>query len=175
MTQRAVYVLLFLLCALCMRCHSQVVIELPADHFKAYDQIDVRIKNHTKNAITVCVEFGQLSFSSDGQSHGTPTPVYVERRTGTKWQVLLNGPYVGSSRQPVSLEAGKSSLFPFRLSDAGEMRLILKYSIGKDDQVCDVSKQRKTVRSRVFRIIKPSPTAPTPSATSQNHLSDPAA
>jgi hypothetical protein len=53
----------------------------------------------------------------------TPTPFWVERNPGGKWGILFVGSDIGSNQHAEVLEAGKSTKFPFRLSDTGTMRL----------------------------------------------------
>lgn len=108
---------------------AQVRVVIPKRHFRPKEQIRATLENHTSQAITVCVEFGQHS-PKGHTTEITPIPFFVERNDRGKWSVLLIGPDVGSSLAPVELDSGKSLAFPFRLNDEGKMRLRLDYWFG---------------------------------------------
>jgi hypothetical protein len=142
-------VVLFLECAV-----GQVYLSVPAASFRTKQQIVAKVINGGKSAVSYCVEFGQRS-PKDDSGESSPIPFYVERLQRGKWSVLPIGPDIGSSRHPVTLEAGKSHEFPFRLLDTGEMRLILHYWIGERDDICpEQAKGRKTSRSPEFSVVK---------------------
>ena len=130
---------------------AQVQITLPATSFKSEDNIQARVINDGKTPVSFCVEFGQWSFKAD-KIETTPTPFYMEKHDG-RWHVLLNGPDIGSSRQPVTLDGGETKDFPFRLKYTGEMRLTLDYWIGERDDVCRTNaKGKKIIKSQIFSI-----------------------
>jgi hypothetical protein len=105
---------------------AQVKITVPAQQYKAHDEIHAKVKNTGNNAVTICVEFGQTSMKA-GEVETTPSPFWVQRNDNGKWSTLMIGPDVGSARASVVLEAGESKEFPFRLNDSGQMRLRLNY------------------------------------------------
>jgi hypothetical protein len=105
---------------------AQVKITIPAQQYKAHDEIHAKIENAGNNAVTICVEFGQTSMKA-GQVESTPSPFWVQRNDNGKWGTLMIGPDVGSARGSVVLEAGESKEFPIRLNDSGRMRLRLNY------------------------------------------------
>src|ERR1700730_11282278 len=88
-----------------------------------------KCKNVGKHSVTLCVEFGQTSSNAD-EIESTPSPFWVQRNNVGKWGTLIIGPDVGSSMAAVVLDAGESHEFPFRLIDAGIMRLRLNYRHG---------------------------------------------
>jgi hypothetical protein len=108
---------------------AQVKITIPAQQYKAHDEIHAKIENAGGNAVTICVEFGQTSMKA-GEVESTPSPFWVQRNDNGKWGTLMIGPDVGSTRGSVVLEAGESKEFPFRLNDSGRMRLRLNYWLG---------------------------------------------
>jgi hypothetical protein len=101
------------------------------------------------------VEFGQVSFKAGTGTvediEHTPMPFYVQKQNG-KWGTLMIGPDIGSSRHAVSLKAGESQHYPFRLSDHGRMRLVLDYWRGENDKVCEYPTGKKTTRSKTFIV-----------------------
>jgi hypothetical protein len=146
------------LCALAVTsiaASSQVKVSIPSDNYKAHDLIDVAIENQTNAAISFCVELGHWSFRAKGsatQRETTPTPVYVQARGKRGWSMLLIGPDIGSMRHSVWLAAGESQHYPFRLSDPGQMRIVLDYWEGENDNTCANPKDRKRVSSRVIWV-----------------------
>jgi hypothetical protein len=118
-----------------------------------HDQIRAKIENTTNNSVTFCVEYGQTSVNGN-QVEATPSPFLVEQKNGSKWNPLLIGPDVGSSRHAVVLDAGKSNEFPFRLNDAGTMRLVMNYWQGSMPNLdCGApAKHAKQVVSQPFAI-----------------------
>jgi len=142
-----VITLLLLACSL----SAQVRVVIPKRHFQPKEQIRATLENHTSQAITVCVEFGQ--HSPKGHTiESTPIPFFVERNDNGKWSVLLIGPDVGSRLAPVELDSGKSLEFPFRLNDEGKMRLRLDYWAGSLPDMKCPGPARDTVhyRSAIF-------------------------
>jgi hypothetical protein len=132
---------------------AQVELTVPAGPFKSEDRIESRVTNKSRLRISYCVEFGQWSPLA-GNLESTPVPFHVERNKSDKWHVLINGPDLGSSRHPITQEAGSSNEFPFRLNDTGQMRLVLYYWPGDRSDVCSEStKGRKIAKSRVFSIV----------------------
>lgn len=133
---------------------AQLEVSVSASVFKQEDSIKATVTNKRSVAISYCIEFGQTS-PHDGTVDATPIPFYVEAKRGETWNTLMNGPDVGSSRRPATLQAGAAIDFPFRLNDTGQMRLVLHYWIGERNDVCnELTKGRKTTRSRVFSIVK---------------------
>ncbi len=131
---------------------AQVELSVPTGPFKSEDQIQAKVTNKSRLPVSYCVEFGQGSPHA-GTLESTPVPFHVERSNDGKWNVLINGPDEGSSRHPITQEAGASNEFPFRLNDTGQMRLVLYYWAGDRSDVCDESaKGRKTTKSRPFMI-----------------------
>jgi hypothetical protein len=131
---------------------AQVELSVPAGSFKSEDRIQAKVTNKSGLRISYCVQFGQGSPHA-GTLESTPVPFHVERNKSYKWNVLINGPDVGSSRRPITQEAGTSNEFPFRLNDTGQMRLVLYYWPGDRSDVCDESaKGRKTAKSKAFSI-----------------------
>jgi len=57
---------------------AQVKISLPAQKYKAQEQIRAKVENMSDSAITFCVEFGQTSMK-DGEVESTPSPFLVQR------------------------------------------------------------------------------------------------
>ena len=162
MFRRVVIVLLLNAVAL-----SQVRIAVSPADLKSHDQIDVQITNDGKKTVSYCVEFGQVSYKgepvpAEGPDHtpipsyvkveSTPIPFYVQKENGGKWSTLLIGPDVGSSRHAVTLQAGESQHYPFRLSDRGRMRLALEYWGGENNDVCKYPDGKKTTRSNIFVV-----------------------
>jgi hypothetical protein len=131
---------------------AQVEVSVPAGPFKSEDQIRAKVTNKSRLRVSYCVEFGQGSPHA-GTLESTPVPFYVERNNAGRWYVLINGPDEGSSRGPITQEAGASNEFPFRLNNTGQMRLVLYYWTGEHNDVCDErTKGRKTAKSKVFSI-----------------------
>lgn len=137
---------------------AQVRLKLSKDHFHRHEEIDVAITNAGSKHVSFCVEFGHWSFkshSSEGINEGletTPTPVYVQEHSGRKWHTLMIGPDIGSARHEVSLGPGETQHYPFRLSDTGEMRIVLDYWNGERDRACQNPPYRSSVRSQAFRV-----------------------
>jgi hypothetical protein len=132
---------------------AQVKITLPKYEFKPHEQIDVLIANKSEQALSFCVEFGHSSYKSEAEPmETTPTPVVVEKRTDKGWSVLLIGPDIGSSRHAVALPAGEIQHYPMRLSETGEMRVVLTYWVGESDADCTKPPRSKTIRSKVFVV-----------------------
>ena len=105
---------------------SRLHVRIPAVRYAVHEQILAKIENSTAWPVTYCVEYGQTSINK-GEVEATPSPFLVQRKDGSKWNTLLIGPDVGSGRHAVVLDAGDSHEFPFRLNDAGVMRLALRY------------------------------------------------
>jgi len=121
---------------------AQVRIAIPKQQYQPEEQIPAKLENQSPRPITVCVEFGQWS-PMGNTIEATPSPFFVERDDNGKWNVLLNGPDVGSNSQPVEVKSGKSLEFPFRLNDRGTKRLRLDYWIGsRPDVKCHGRTQR---------------------------------
>ena len=55
------FVMVFLLSPIAL---SQVRVSTPGTDFKSHEQIDVKITNAGKSAVSYCVEFGQISFKA---------------------------------------------------------------------------------------------------------------
>ena len=128
-------------------------IRIPTGRYAVHEQIHAKIENDTKDSVTYCVEYGQTSMN-DGEVEATPSPFLVQRKDGSQWNTLLIGPDVGSSRHAVVLDAGESHEFPFRLNDAGTMRLALWYWRGSmPDLDCGAPpKHAEKVLSRPFAV-----------------------
>jgi len=137
---------------LCVSAFEQLEIRIPRQRYKQHDRIDVVIANSSTKQVSFCIEYGHSSFQDADHPEPTPTPVYVQRKDKRGWGTLLIGPDVGSMRHSASLGAGESQVYPFRLSDAGEMRIMVDYWIGENDRTCQQPKGRKTAKSRVFVI-----------------------
>lgn len=133
-------------------CVAQVKLSVPKSWFSAGEKIEATVTNKGAAPITYCMEYGQTS-PHGGKLEPTPIPFHVESRDGGVWHVLLNGPDVGSGHQAEMLDSGASLAFPFRLNNAGEMRLSLYYWVGERKDVCGESaKRRKKTKSRSFMI-----------------------
>ena len=103
--------------------------------------------------MSFCVEFGQWSFKGDGSPlEITPTPVYVQAHSREGWRTLLIGPDVGNNRQVVVLAPKETQQYPFRLTNSGQIRLVLDYWIGENDRACENPPHRKTTKSNVFYV-----------------------
>jgi hypothetical protein len=130
-----------------------VRIVIPKRQYEPQEQIQATVQNQSTRPITVCVQFGQ--WSPKGNSiESTPSPFFVEQNRNGKWNVLLNGPDVGSNSQAVEVDSGRSLQFPFRLDNQGTMRLRLDYWIGSRPNVkCNGQvKGTKHLRSPTFSI-----------------------
>ncbi len=133
----------------------QVQITVPAQSFRASEQIAAKVFNLGDHKIVYCVEFGQTSSTGLGVENieTTPIPFYVQRRSGGRWSTLLIGPDVGSFRNSVVLEAGQSQEFFFRLKDKGEMRLVLDYWTGEKTVDCkNPPRGGKKAQSKIFAV-----------------------
>ena len=116
---------------------AQVIVVMPKRHYRPQEQIPAKLENKTSRPITVCVQFGAWS-PNDDVIDSTPSPFFVERSENGKWDVLTNGPDVGSSLQPAEVDSGKSLEFPIRMDGKGTMRLRLDYWIGsRPDLKCN--------------------------------------
>lgn len=132
---------------------AQPRIVLPKDQFKVQEQIRATLENNESRPLTICIEWGQWSPKGDS-IESTPSPFFVEKLRGEKWEILLNGPDIGTNRQPEELDPGKTLVFPFRLNEQGIMRLRLDYWVGARANLdCkNHPKRAKHVRSRVFTV-----------------------
>lgn len=137
---------------LCVSAFGQLEIRIPQQRYKQHDRIDVVIANTSTKQVSFCVEYGYSSFRDADHTESTPTPVYVQRKDKRGWGTLLTGPDVGRMMLSDSLGAGESQQYPFRLSDTGEMRIMVDYWMGQSDRTCQQQKGRKTAKSRVFVI-----------------------
>ena len=131
---------------------AQVKITVPAQQYKAHDEIHAKVESTGNNAVTICVEFGQTSMNG-GNPESTPSPFWVQRNDNGKWGTLMVGPDAGSGRAPVVLEAAHSKEFAFRLNDSGKMRLRLSYRRGSIPELdCHAPKGLKLASSPVFSV-----------------------
>jgi hypothetical protein len=136
---------------------SQVRVSTNGSVFKTHERIDVQVTNAGKDAVSYCIEVGQTSSKA---GNGTPAdvettsiPFYVQSHNGDRWGTLMIGPDVGSSRQPMVLKPGESQRYPFRLSDRGQMRIVLDYWRGENERVCKhPSGETMTTRSKPFIV-----------------------
>lgn len=143
--------LLSLLVSACVAT-AQVKIVLPKRQYKVEEQIQARLDNKGSGPITICVQFGQW-WPKGTDLKFVPTPFVREHKRNDNWEVLLDGPDIGSNVQPVELEGGKSMEFPFRLNDKGLHRLRLDYWPGPNDVNCAASTRgARLVRSATFTI-----------------------
>ncbi len=129
---------------------AQVRVSIPDVAYKAHDRIDVLIVNDGASEVTFCVEYGYSSSVDAEHAEATPTPVYVEQKNSRGWGTLLTGPDIGSSRHPVTLGAGESQHFPFRVNAHGTVRIVLDYRFGSDETFCFRRKGMRVARSREF-------------------------
>ena len=118
--------LVLLIACLATAGSAQVKVTLPKNHFRVREEIPAKIENHTHHDIAFCVEYGQWS-PAGKEVKSTPLPFAIQRQSDTEWQSLMMGPDIGSKRLPLKLESGKSVEFPFRLNEAGTLRLRLDY------------------------------------------------
>jgi len=135
------------------RCQARIIVPRPS--FKVSEQIAAKITNIGHQQISYCVEFGQWSAKELGADgiEATPIPFYVQRKSAGKWSTLPLGPDIGSLRKSALLQPGESHEFPFRLSNKGQMRLLLAYWIGKTDLNCENLPQgEKKTRSKSFFV-----------------------
>jgi hypothetical protein len=132
---------------------GQVKISIPANHYRAQEQIRAKVENTGSRPVTYCIEIGQTSPKGDG-TESTPSPFWVQSDGNGKWGTLVIGPDVGSLRVVQVLQPGKSDEFPFRLNDHGKMRLRLQYWYGaKPNLDCKTPpKGSKLLTSAVFII-----------------------
>jgi hypothetical protein len=128
-------------------------IRIPAARYAVHEQIRAKVENSNNTPVTYCVEFGQRSMNGD-EVETTPFPFLVQQRNGSKWNTLLIGPDVGSSRHAVVLDSNGSHEFAFRLNDAGTIRLVLYYWLGsRPDLDCGAPpKHAKQVSSQPFTV-----------------------
>lgn len=133
---------------------GQVTIHVSPQHQKKYETIHARVANTGSRPVTFCIEVGQTSPKGGGEIETTPTPFWVQRNNDGRWSTLMNGPDVGSFRNPEVLDPGKSLEFPLRLGDSGQMRLRLNYWNGSLPSLdCHAPpKGAKLVTSAVFAI-----------------------
>lgn len=131
---------------------GQVRVTIPQPRYKQHDTIDVGVTNTSKRAVSFCVKFGQWSFPDADHLETTPTPVYVQRKNRGRWSTLLIGPDVGSIRHSVTLGPKESQHYPFRLSDQGQMRVMIDYWLGENDRTCENPRGRRTAKSRIFVV-----------------------
>jgi hypothetical protein len=136
----------------CVSAVGQVQIRVPQQHYQQHDSIDVVIANTSRKAVSFCVEFGHWSFRDADHIDATPTPVYVQRNYGGKWETLLIGPDIGSARHSVTIGPGESQHYPFRLNDRGKMRALIHYWIGESDRTCENPKRPRTAKSQAFVV-----------------------
>ena len=116
------------------------------------DKIDVEIVNTGLSDITYCVQYGYISYIDSDHHEPSPTPVYVQQKGPKGWGTLLTGPDIGSSVAPVTLHAGQSEHFPFRLNAHGTVRLVLEYWLGSTEHSCEDRKSMRVARSPQFSI-----------------------
>src|SRR5271169_480222 len=130
-------------------------IRVHGEQFKALEHILVEVENRGKTPIAICVELGQTS-PSPGENgiQAVPSPFVVQANSAGEWHTLMIGPDVGSSRHPVVLEPDKSMPFPLRLSERGEMRLVLSYWLGAlPDLDCGhTPRAEKQLKSKTFSV-----------------------
>jgi hypothetical protein len=132
---------------------SRLQVTIPSTKYAVHEQIRAKIENTSNNPVTYCVEFGQRSMNG-GEVEATPSPFLVQQKNGSRWNTLLIGPDVGSSRHAAVLGAGESHEFPFRLNDTGTVRLVLYYWRGSmPDLDCGAPpKHAKQIMSQPFAI-----------------------
>lgn len=131
---------------------AQVKITIPKRNFQPEEQIEAKLENQSSQPITFCVEFGQWSPKA-GTLESTSSPFLVEVNHDGRWSVLLSGPDIGSNRQSVKVESGKSLTFTFRLNHQGMVRLRLDYWIGSTDARCDrTEKGARHLHSATFTV-----------------------
>ena len=102
---------------------AQVELIVPGADFKASETITVKIKNDGKPQISYCAAFGQ-------------TPLLVQKRSGRKWVNLSNGTDADGIQTLKVLGPGESQEFPFKMSDMGEVRLVLDFWMGSTGVNC---------------------------------------
>jgi hypothetical protein len=132
---------------------AQVRVTLAARQYKAHEQIHAKLENPGTQPITICINVGQWSVNGNGDIEPTPSPFWVERNSGGKWNALLIGPDLGNYLDAYVLEAGKSDEFPFRLSDTGTMRLRFNYWLGSRPSLNCKTQPRGTKRVASPRFI----------------------
>jgi hypothetical protein len=138
---------------LCLNANAQVRVSVPKDQFNRHEQIDVAIANRGSDPVSFCVEFGHWSSRDEAApTESTPTPVYVQAHSERGWGTLLIGPDIGSGRHSVVLAAGQTQHYPFRLSRAGQMRILLDYWTGENGRSCENPPHRRTTKSKVFSV-----------------------
>jgi hypothetical protein len=119
---------------------AQVELTVPGADFKASEPIPVKVKNAGKEQISYCVAFGQ-------------TPVLAQKRTGSKWSNLPSGADADSIKTLKVLGPGESQEFPFKMSDTGEVRLVLDYWMGATGVNCKhPPKGRKQAQSGAVAV-----------------------
>jgi len=151
--KRFVLALLGLLLILPAATRAQVKVTVPARQYKVQEKIHAKVENAGKDAVTLCVEAGQTSLEG---VEAMPTPFWVQVHSNDRWNTLLIGPDVGSSKIPLVLAAGEAKEFSFRLSDSGEMRLRLNYWRGSTpDLNCKTPPKRPNVVTSHFFTILP--------------------
>ena len=131
---------------------AQVKISIPKQHYKSRDKVDVEITNTGTSDVTLCVEYGYISYIDPDHTEPSPTPVYVQQKGAKGWSTLLTGPDIGSTVAPVTLHSGQSQHFPFRVNAHGTVRLILEYGFGSNQRFCEDRKSKKVARSPEFSI-----------------------
>jgi len=102
---------------------AQVELVVPGVDFKASEPIPVTVKNAGKQQISYCVALGQ-------------TPLVAQKKAGSKWSDLPSAADADAIKTLKVLASGESQEFPFKLADAGEVRLVLDYWIGPTQVNC---------------------------------------
>jgi hypothetical protein len=115
-----------LLLALAPGVRAQVRVTVPPKNYLIGEQITATVTNDKADAITVCVESGQISTTKDSQV-STPVPFTIEIETHQGWKVSMVSPDSGGSRVAVVLESNKSLEFPFWPPSRGKLRLRMRY------------------------------------------------
>src|SRR5580704_7917468 len=114
------------LLALASGVRAQVRVPVPPKNYLIGEQIRATVANNEADAITVCVESGQISTTKDAQV-SAPVPFTIEMETHQGWKVSMVSPDSGGSRVAVVLESKKSLEFPFWPPSRGKLRLRMRY------------------------------------------------
>ena len=132
--------------------HAQVVLQLNALHFKAYDPINVAIINRQSRAISVCVS-EQWIPKPNGDVGVAATPLLLQGQRNGKWVTVLNGVDVGPPMlAQLTIEPHQSKEFQFQTKGNGKARFVLYYWIGDKTDPCHTSRRGKKAVSPTFTL-----------------------
>lgn len=140
-------------CAASRSAQGQVVLQLSAGRFNAYEPIQVTVINQQSQPISVCVSQQWIPKPNDHVGVAT-TPLLFQRQNGRKWVTALNGVDIGPLlRFPVAIGPHNSQEFQFQANGNGKARFVLYYWKGENSNVCGNPSGRKRAVSPTFTLI----------------------